>query len=270
MTLEFFIENFHILAGAPNGVHKLREAILQLAVRGKLVPQDPQDEPAFVLLKKIKAEKEKLIKEGKLKKQKPPPPINPDDRPYEPPKGWEWVRLGEYCLLIMGQSPPSKFYNTEQIGPPFYQGKADFGKLYPKPTKWCKVPHKIAEKNDVLISVRAPVGPTNICPERSCIGRGLAALRSLSGANIFFTILALRAFEEKIAEQGFGSTFTAISRKHLSAFLFPAPPLPEQHRIVAKLDRLMALCDELEAKLKQTQSAAEKLMGAVVNELTKA
>ena len=99
MKLNIFFDNFELIADAPNGVPKLREMILQLAVQGKLVPQDPKDEPASVLLEKIKAEKERLIKEKKIKKTKPMPPISTDEIPYELPDGWEWVKL-DFILFI--------------------------------------------------------------------------------------------------------------------------------------------------------------------------
>ena len=100
MRLETFFKNFELLADAPNGVQKLRELILQLAVHGKLTLQDPNDEPAFILLiEKIKAEKERLIKEKKISKLKPLPPIEVDRVPYELPN-WNWVRLGETAKVI--------------------------------------------------------------------------------------------------------------------------------------------------------------------------
>ena len=92
------------------------------------------------------------------------------------PPGWEWATLDSTCQIIQGQSPPSYTYNTQRIGLPFFQGKAEFGEMYPIVIKWCSDPGKVAEAEDVLISIRAPVGPTNLAQERSCIGRGLVAL----------------------------------------------------------------------------------------------
>ncbi|MDP3987196.1 MAG: restriction endonuclease subunit S, partial [Nanoarchaeota archaeon] len=112
-------------------ISKLRQAIFQEAVQGKLVPQDPNDEPASELLKKIQKEKDKLIKEGKVKKGKDLAKTSDDEIPYELPGGWEWTRLGDVCEIIMGQSPPSSSYNQNKIGIPFYQGKFDFGKISP-------------------------------------------------------------------------------------------------------------------------------------------
>src|SRR5882724_6054176 len=91
---------------------------------------------------------------------------------------WTSARLDEVCDVILGQSPSGDTYNTTRQGLPFYQGKTEFGDLYPTPRKWCSKPAKIAVRDDVLISVRAPVGPTNLCREKSCIGRGLAAIRA--------------------------------------------------------------------------------------------
>lgn len=122
------------------------------------------------------------------------------------PVGWIWTKLDEASDIILGQSPPSSTYNETGNGLPFYQGKLEFGEIYPTPQKWCTAPKKIAEKGDVLISVRAPVGPTNICPEKSCIGRGLAAIRPLGGIETFFILYLMRTFENLISEKSTGST----------------------------------------------------------------
>ncbi|MGH9851230.1 MAG: hypothetical protein ACREBD_15440, partial [Blastocatellia bacterium] len=107
--LETFFENFGQLAAAPNGVQKLRELILQLAVQGKLIPQDPNDEPASVLLEKIRAEKERLVKERKIRKSEPLPPIGADEVPFDLPQGWEWIRLAEACH-DWGQKVPDQTF----------------------------------------------------------------------------------------------------------------------------------------------------------------
>ena len=264
MNARLLFENFETLAAAPDGVAKLREMILQLAVQGKLVKQDPDDEPAEVLLEKIKKEKKRLVREGKIRKGKQLPPISSEEIPFQLPQKWMWERLGNYAYINMGQSPKSFHYNTEGRGLPFYQGKTNFGDIFPYPTNWCDRPTKIAEKNDILISVRAPVGPTNICQEKSCIGRGLAGIQSLSGSNHLFLLFALRAFEKQVAEMGVGSTFVAISRSHLDGFLIPVPPSTEQKRIVAKVDELMALCDKIEENLEKSKEQSGKLLEAVV------
>jgi type I restriction enzyme S subunit len=137
----------------------------------------------------------------------------------------------------MGQSPPSSSYNSTADGLPFFQGKADFGDLHPKVRVFCNQPSRMAEPGDVLISVRAPVGPTNLVRERCCIGRGLAALRSQSELDTQFLLYFLRFREPRIAALGKGSTFEAINRDDLEDLELPLPDLPEQQRIAGILGR---------------------------------
>ncbi len=154
------------------------------------------------------------------------------------------VPLPEVTTIIMGQSPPSISYNTRGEGLPFFQGKADFGDLHPTIRVFCTEPNKIAEVGDILISVRAPVGPTNIAPVKCCIGRGLAAIRNSENLEKLYLLYFLRFYEPKLVENGTGSTFDAISRSDLEAVQIPLPPLDEQKRIAAilsKADRLRRL-----------------------------
>jgi len=172
------------------------------------------------------------------------------------PEGWRWVRLGEVCEVIMGQSPPGYTYNKEGKGLPFYQGKIEFGNTYLMPAAiWCTEPKKIAESNDILISVRAPVGPSNLCKERCCIGRGLAALRPKKDVVSWFVFYYLRFIEEEISGLGQGSTFSAISKSQISNLEVLLPPLLEQTRIAAKIQELM---EEME----RARSACEKQLEA--------
>ena len=190
------------------------------------------------------------------------------------PKGWIWTTLEKTSQIILGQSPPSSTYNTDGEGLPFYQGKLEFGKLYPIPRKWCTTPKKIAEKGDVLISIRAPVGPTNVCPEKSAVGRGLAAIRGLGGIESFFILYLMRAFANEIASRGTGTTFDAITGNQLKTFEIPLPPLAEQHRIVAKLEVLFTQLDAAVDNLKKAHTQLQRyrrsiLKSAFEGELTK-
>ncbi|MBM4400720.1 MAG: restriction endonuclease subunit S, partial [Crenarchaeota archaeon] len=162
------------------------------------------------------------------------------DIPYELPENWVWTSLADIADIIMGSSPPSSSYNKEKAGLPFYQGKTDFGFLSPTPRVWCSSPYKVAEEGDVLISVRAPVGPTNLCTEKSCIGRGLGAIRPRAGIPSLFVLFYLRSIEKNVAQMGTGSTFTAIKRSDLESLPFPLASLNEQKRIVAKIESLFA------------------------------
>ncbi len=190
------------------------------------------------------------------------------------PKGWVWTTLEEIGEIILGQSPPSSTYNTDGDGLPFYQGKLEFGKLYPTPRKWCTAPKKIAEKGDVFISIRAPVGPTNICLEKSAVGRGLAAIRGLGGIESFFILYLMRAYANKIASRGTGTTFDAITGNQLKTFEIPLPPLAEQHRIVVKLETLFTHLDAAVDNLKKAQTQLQRyrqslLKAAFEGELTR-
>jgi len=151
-------------------------------------------------------------------------------------KQFKTVKLGDVCTVIAGQSPPSDTYNDDGIGLPFFQGKADFGERHPVVRKWCSNPVKIAEDRDILISVRAPVGPTNVATEACCIGRGLSAIRCGENVNMEYLLQFLRWFESRLEAQGKGATFKAITQKDLNAIVFPLPPIPEQKRIAEILD----------------------------------
>ena len=182
----------------------------------------------------------------------------------ELPDGWVWTTLEEISEIILGQSPPSSTYNTDGKGLPFYQGKLEFGETYPTPRKWCTAPKKIAEKGDVFISVRAPVGPTNLCPEKSCVGRGLAAIRGLSDIEPFFILYLMRAYEDELAGRGVGTTFNAITGNQLKTFEIPLSPLPEQHRVVVKIEELFTKLDAGINELHKAQSQLKRYRQSVL------
>ncbi len=138
----------------------------------------------------------------------------------------------------MGQSPPGNTYNDQQDGLPFFQGKKEFADLNPTVRQWCTAPSKIADPGDILLCIRAPVGPTNIADQRCAIGRGLAAIKPSGEIPSKWLLYSLRFKEASIAEQGTGSTFTAISQRHLDNIEVEVPPLPEQRRIIAQVDGL--------------------------------
>lgn len=177
---------------------------------------------------------------------------------HDLPEGWEWRKLGDkkYFDIIMGQSPPSNTYNLNSDGLPFFQGKAEFGELYPTVKKHCSVPNRIAVKDDILISVRAPVGPTNLANQKCCIGRGLAAIRCKEKILPLFLLLALRNIESDVAAsvQDQGGGFTAIKREQLENVEIPIPPLPEQRRIVKRIEGLTRRVEETRKLIKQAEA----------------
>lgn len=165
------------------------------------------------------------------------------------------ARLDEICEIIAGQSPSSDTYNDVGEGLPFYQGKADFGELHPRARKWCNAPVKLAQKNDVLVSVRAPVGPCNIANDTCCIGRGLAAVRAKPEVVLpKYIYWAIKQSEPALAAMSTGTTFAAITRKDLANLEVSLPLLDEQQRIVDILDRaasIQRLRQAADEKLKQ-------------------
>ena len=180
------------------------------------------------------------------------------------PAGWKWTKLREICEVILGQSPPSSTYRKIPEGLPFFQGKADFGDISPNPTTWCVEPKKVAEAGDILISVRAPVGPTNIANTRCCIGRGLAAIRCRNEADRDFVLAGLKLYESDISGMGTGSLFNAITGKQLKEFVFPLPPLSEQKRIAALLKEQMAYVETVRMSTREQLDAINALPAALL------
>src|SRR3989338_8752022 len=184
--------------------------------------------------------------------------------PSELPSGWGKSSLAEVAEIIMGKSPSSEYYNAEGEGLPFFQGKAEFGDLYPEAVKWCSAPGKIAQKDDVLISVRAPVGPTNLAPSECCIGRGLAAIRPRSGMPAKYILHYLRSIEKDIDALGTGTTFKAISGKTLREIPVPIAPPDQQKYIVAEIEKQFSRLDEAVANLKRVKANLKRYKAAVL------
>lgn len=164
-----------------------------------------------------------------------------------------YVQLKDVCVINMGQSPDSNSYNDCGEGLPFFQGNADFGEMYPVTRKWCSSPTKIASENDILISVRAPIGALNYAKESCCIGRGLAALTpNKSKVSPAFIFWLLKSKNEELNSKGTGSTFKAIGRKVLEETLIPNISLGEQivcAKALEKIYYIMQTCQQQLQKL---------------------
>ncbi len=171
----------------------------------------------------------------------------------------EFRELGEVCEVISGQSPKGEYYNENQKGLPFYQGKTEFQDIYiGKPKKWTTQVTKIALKDDILISVRAPVGPINLATQKICIGRGLASIRgSEKEINQKYLFYSLRDKEVCIKGNS-GSIFSSINKKDIQKIKIPIPPLAEQKRIVSVLDKFDALVNDISIGLPAELDARRK------------
>jgi type I restriction enzyme M protein len=153
------------------------------------------------------------------------------------------VPLGTIVEVISGQSPDGKYYNDKGEGTPFYQGKTEFGEMYVgEPQTWTTQITKIALKDDILMSVRAPVGPVNFATQKICIGRGLASIRSSKKINNLYLFYYLRSIQDKIKGNG-GAVFDSISRTQMEDIKIPLPPLDVQEKIVAEIDGYQKIID---------------------------
>ncbi len=258
-----------------NLVKKLRQQLLQDAVQGKLVAQNHKDQPASELLKKIKFEKEKLISEKKLKKELPP--IKPDEIPFEIPENWVWCRLGEITEIKRGKSPIyaesgiSKMLNQKCVR--WYELDLDHSKVISE-TWYNSISEDFKVKeNDVLVNSTG----------EGTIGRSALANNEANDYVFDSHILKISSknnqslicyyinsnFGQSLVEKSKGAKSTKqteLGVNNLSNFIYPLPPLAEQHRIVQKLEELMEYCNDLESRIKKSESQNEKLLQQVLKE----
>ena len=264
MNADRVLAHYERLADAPDAISRLRRFVLDLAVRGKLVEQDPSDEPVAELLERIATKKARLAKASKFKKGTS---ISPERRFEEGspiPTTWTSVRLVEISNIVMGQSPPGLTYNTDGDGVPLINGPLEFsegpfGKTVPN--QYTTAPTNSCNKGDFLICVRgSTTGRSNIAAFNACIGRGVAAIQPLFEDR--FVRLFLWSMRERIIGMGRGIAFPSITRRQLEDLPIPLPPLAEQHRIVTEVDELMALCDRLEAARTKRETTRNRLATA--------
>jgi type I restriction enzyme S subunit len=262
------LSHFDRISDAPDSIPRLRRFILDLAVRGKLVEQNLGDESAFELLRRIQEEKGRLVKKGMIRWENPQDKIEADEIPFPLPDNWAWVRLGSVIHLVSGQHlQPSEYSGQQQSGPPYITGPADFGQNGLVITRYAVVRKAVANKGQILLTVKgAGVGKTAICnlPEVA-ISRQLMAMTAIEWSQQFLLLVTHRLAET--LKGSARSLIPGISRKDVDKFIFPLPPLAEQHRIVAKVDELMALCDRLEAAQTEQESRRDRLVTSSLHRL---
>ena len=270
-------------------VKKLRQQLLQDAVQGKLVEQDPKDEPASELLKKIKAEKQKLIAEKKLKKEKELPPIKPEEIPFEIPENWVWCRLGDLCTELLGgyAFDSTRYSKTETSNQVIRLGNVKPNQLVLETTPvfidddYAKeaIRAKLFE-GDILITMTGTRAKRDylftLCLDQSDIETKSLFLNQRVGCFRFGSFVAnnyinLILKDLRLLQAVFDSSTGAANQANigiaaLKDILTPLPPLAEQNRIVQKLDELMKCCNELESNIKQSESQNEKLLQQVLRE----
>tara|TARA_R110000737_G_scaffold351475_1_gene393845 strand:- start:9098 stop:10909 length:1812 start_codon:yes stop_codon:yes gene_type:complete len=267
-----------------SGVKKLRELILELAVRGKLVPQDNKEEPACILLERISERIDQLIDSKKLKKPKKLTPITDDSKPYNLPQGWCYSRLGDFVSIIRGITfPASEKHNEPANGrvaclrTANVQHHIDWGDLLYVNDGFVKREEQYLIQGDIVMSMansRELVGKVSfteaIPTGKASFGGFLSVIRPYE-LSAGFLMCVLRAPHIKNSLIGSASQTTNIaniSLEKLNPLLVALPPIAEQHRIVAKVDELMALCDQLEQQTEQSLSAHQTLVEVLLASLT--
>ena len=238
----------------------MKKSLLQYAIEGKLVPQRKEEGTAKDLLAKIRAEKARLIKEKKIKKSKPLPAITDDEKPFDIPDSWEWVRVGDIVEIIngdRGKNYPAKsqLHQTGYI--PFISainiqnGTIEKDNLlYVDEDQYNALRSGKLSKGDIVLCIRGSLGKNGRYPfKKGAIASSLVIIRSFTSSEVFYryfsTYLSTGLFQDEINRYNNGTAQPNLGARDLMKFLFPMPPLAEQHRIVAKLEELLPLCQQL-------------------------
>lgn len=280
-TRDLLEQHFDTAFAALDGIAKLRELILTLAMKGKLVEQDPTDQPASELLRDIDAEKQRLVKAGKIKAPKPLPPIKPEEVPYQLPQGWEWVRLGEIGII----NPRNDADDLTKAGfvpmpmiPEGYSEKHQF-----EERSWSEI------KKGYTHFADGDIGMAKITPcfenGKSCVFSGLPngigagttelhifrnSFNSVESRFLLWHLKNPHYISKAVPKMTGSAGQKRVPTPYFTEQLFPLPPLSEQHRIVARIDQLMARCDALETLRKEREEKRLAVHAAAIQQLLSA
>ena len=274
MNAEHLLTHFDRIADAPDAIPRLRRFILDLAVRGKLVEQDPNDEPASELLKRIVAEKKQMVEAGEIRKPRHLDGAEAVSAPFEIPQSWKWVRLDAVGAIIGGGTPSANDaanFAAPGQGIPWLtpadlgghsglfisRGSRDLSETGLQNSSATLMP-----KGTVLFTSRAPIGYIAIATNPIATNQGFKSIAPYVSGCSRFVALAIKGFAPEIEAKAPGTTFKEVSGKIVAGVPFPLPPLAEQRRIVAKADELMALCDRLETARKERETTRNRLATA--------
>jgi type I restriction enzyme, S subunit len=279
MNAERLLQHFDRICEAPEAIPRLRRFILDLAVRGKLVPQDPNDEPAAELLKRIQVGKARLVKEGKIRAPRASEPFEGEENHFSLPLSWKWCQLTEVGAIVGGGTPSSGDQDN------FTKGGQGFAWLTPADLgkhKELYISHgardltgkglrsssaTLMPEGSVLFTSRAPIGYTAIAANEISTNQGFKSVVPYVRNCSRYIAIYFQAFAPWIDGKASGTTFREVSGKIVASLPFPLPPLAEQHRIVAKVDELMALCDQLEAAKTEREQSRDRLVAASLHHL---
>ena len=274
----FHLDHLRRLTTRPEHIKALRQAILNLAIRGKLAPQDSSDKPASELLKRIAAEKARLVKAGEIRRESSLPSLSESEMAFEIPLGWEWARLGDLSKLVTsGSRDWAKHYSNQgaifvrmgNLSKDHYRLRLDSIQRVSPPARGEGTRTRL-EPGDILISITGDVGMLGLVPDgfgeayinqHTAMVRPMPEMKGRYLAELFRSPFAQDQFNEP--QRGIKNSFRLTD---VTQLVVPLPPLAEQHRIVAKVDELMGVCDQLEAQLVTTQTDTHRLLEAVLHE----
>jgi type I restriction enzyme S subunit len=269
--------HFDVLLDRPEAVDALEQTILQLAVRGLLVPQDPTGEPASALLQKIRTEKDHLIAQGKIKRDKPLPLITDEEKPFELPEGWEWCRIGQFAEIKGGKRlPAGHTFSDERTAYAYIQvtnmkrGSITTENLkYIRAETFASIRNYTISKQDLYITIAGTIGQVGLVPEE-CHLMNLtenAAKIVFSGLNKewFSDVLNSELCQVQFAEKTQQQAQPKLALHRITSAIIPLAPQGEQSRIVTRVNELRALCTDLRERLNKTRSVQSHLADALVS-----
>ncbi|MFK8774648.1 restriction endonuclease subunit S [Aeromonas caviae] len=273
--------HFDTLFTTESSIDALKQTILQLAVMGKLVPQDPSDEPVSALLGRIAAEKARLVEEKKIKKEKPLPAISEDEKPFELPQGWDWVKLdyiakneknalkagpfGSALKKDMYVASGYKIYGQEQV----ISGDEDLGDYFIDEEKYLSLESCKVQAGDILVSLVGTIGKVLILSDnavRGIINPRLVKVSLFSDIDRKYigVVLGSQLVQDELYRKSHGSTMNVLNLGLLRELVFPLPPVKEQSKIVNKVEGLLAVCDQLKVRLQTSQQTQLALAESLV------
>ncbi len=265
-AIPVLLANFDSLFTTEHSIDQMKQTILQLAVMGKLVPQDPTDEPASVLLKKIAAEKAQWVKEGKIKKQKALPPIAEEEKPFELPEGWVWVQFGSIVSFESELVRPESYPNLDQVAPDSIEkgtGKILFRRTVS--ASGVTGPNNHFYEGQILYSkIRPSLSKVIIAEFDGLCSADMYPLRVFQISKDFLLrVMLSELFLIQVRREENRIKMPKLNVATLSVFIIPIPPLAEQHRIVTKVNELLTLCDQLKTQLNHAQQTQLHLTDAL-------
>ncbi|HBC3511455.1 restriction endonuclease subunit S [Vibrio parahaemolyticus] len=270
-------EHFDTLFTTEESIDQLKQTILQLAVMGKLVSQDPSDEPAAELLKRIAEDKAQLVKDKKIKKQKALPPIAEDEKPFELPNGWEWCSLSSLGHFFGGKTP-SKSNSSFWGGDVLWVTPKDMKRTHIDDSE-DKITQAgvdsglaLVEVNSLMCVTRSGIlrrhFPVALAKKQCTVNQDLKVLSFYDKSVADYVLLMMQGFEQHILDKltKTGTTVESLKFDEFSVYPFMLPPLKEQRRIVSKVEDLMIMCEELKARLKYSQITQQQLIDAIAGQ----